>query len=103
MAERRRVIVLGLVAVVVLVAVRGASFLTDHRDVIASTPTPMALGPGTPVELPPGSQACMDNVTLGPDSQVARFGIADTFGRPGPPLVVSAASGGYHLHAPIAG
>src|SRR3954452_18835544 len=104
MADRRIVIGFAVIVLVALLGLRAPSFLSQKREVIASTPTPNAVTAVTPVELKPGARACMQQVTFGPDSQVARVVAAGLKGgKQTPPLELTAAGPGYRYAHTIPG
>jgi hypothetical protein len=87
----KRAALAGLVAFALVAAVLWIPWLVEKRGVIDSTPVPRPIFGVTPVALAPASEACLNQVTLGPGSQVGELGV-ETGGRPGPELVVTASS-----------
>src|SRR5689334_18402936 len=101
MPNRRLVILAGAALVLALLLLRGIPYLTQKREVIASTPTPNAITAVSPIALQPRSQVCTNQVSYSPDSQVARFVTAGTADAKGPPLAVTASAPGYHARAQV--
>lgn len=84
---------LGLIAVVA--AAGFVPFLTEDRPIPVTTAatTPVFSAPAL-VEVPPGERACLDDVLLDPDADIARFRVG-TYGEDGPPLALTLAAPGY--------
>src|ERR671916_325465 len=62
-------------------------FLTQEREALESTPAAYT-GTIVPVPLDEGQEACADQITFGPDTQLARFAAIARPGEPAPPLRV---------------
>src|SRR3954447_19040883 len=103
MASRRGVVTVGVLLFVGLLLLRGIPFLTEQREVIASTPTPRAVGLVSPLDLAPGSEVCQSPVTFSADSEVARVWAADNQRGSGPPLRLTATGPGYKATARAGG
>src|SRR3954454_587591 len=103
MRSGRIAIGVGVALLVALLVGRGAPLLTQKREVIASVPTPGAVGAVSPIELKPGSQVCTTLISYSPDAQVARVVAAGDPKTPGPPLMVNADGPGYHTTAQTPG
>ena len=103
MADRRIPIALGVALFVALLLIRGIPYLTQQREVIASTPTPHALNAVSPVPVKPGSTACMTQVTFSPQAQAVQFDAAGAAQQKTPPLVVTAKGPGYRASARVNG
>jgi hypothetical protein len=103
MPSRRIAIFAGVALLVALLLFRGVPYLTQKREVIASTPTPNAITAVSPIGLKPRSQICTNQVSFGPDSQVARFVTADPIQAKGPPLEITASAPGYRARAQVPG
>jgi hypothetical protein len=100
MPRRATFAALGIVAL--LAAFLWIPWATEKRVVVASTPVPPALFSVTPIPLGPGQSACMNQVTLDPNSQIVEIGV-DTGGKPGPPLDVAATGRGYRATTRVPG
>ena len=79
-------------------------YMTDKRPAVAEVPTPPALFALSDYPLPPGGSACMNTITITPQSQVAEFDLRPAKQTPagGPPvdLVLSAPGYRYVLAVP---
>src|SRR4051794_187449 len=99
----RRALILCLAAFAIAAAILWLPWATAKRTVVASTPVPPALFAVTPAPLPPGSSACMEQVTLDSKSQVAEIGVNTGTGK-GPPLeVTTSGPGGYSAKTRVPG
>jgi hypothetical protein len=90
----RRVIAAAAALFVIAGAVMWIPWATEDRGVIASTPVPPPLFSITPANLKGGSQACLDQVTFDPNTQVGEIG-ANSGGKPGPELSIRATAPSY--------
>ena len=70
-------------------------FATLDRDVVQSTPGLGALDSRYTATLNAGDEACIEPVTLTPESQVARMRVLAPDGRPAPPVEITATAGSY--------
>src|SRR5436190_17311669 len=103
MPYRRLAIFAGVALLLALLLFRGIPYLTQEREVIASTPTPNAITAVTPIPLKPRSQVCTSQVSYNPDSQVARFVTAGAVEAKGPPLAITASGPRYRARATVPG
>src|SRR4051794_23176744 len=103
MSSRRVAIFAGVALLLALLVFRGLPYLTQTREVIASTPTPNAITAVSPIGLKARSQICTTQVTYSPESQVARFVTADPVQVKGPPLEITASAPGYRARAQVPG
>jgi hypothetical protein len=103
MPSRRIAIFAGAALLLALLLFRGIPYLTQQREVIASTPTPNAITAVSPIALKPRSQICTNQVSYSPDSQVARFVTAGPLEPKGPPLAITASGPGYRAGAKVPG
>jgi hypothetical protein len=103
MPSRRVAIFAGVALLLALLLFRGIPYLTQQREVIASTPTPNAITAVSPIALKPRAQICTNQVTYNPDSQVARFVTAGAPQAKGPPLAISASGPGYRARSQVPG
>jgi hypothetical protein len=97
----RRIFAGGLALFAIAAAVLFIPWSTEKRTVVASTQVPPALFGITPAPLKPGQNACMQQVTFDPLSQMGQIGVA-TGGKPGPPLAITATAPGYRATSQIA-
>src|SRR3954467_9059952 len=81
------VFVAALVAIVI-------PFATKDRQASAGTPQPYPLFSTATIAVPPGRQACQDEVVVEARSELASIQVG-TFGRPGVPLALTLRGGGY--------
>jgi hypothetical protein len=65
------------------------SYLTEPREVIASTPSAYT-GLTVPIELPARGEACADEILFDTDARIARFGVTAPEGTTAPPLEIAA-------------
>lgn len=72
--------------------------LTRDDHAVNATPSPPPLQQISVIQVPGGGRACLANVVLDAGSQVAHFQVG-TFGKPGPPLAVTAAGRHYAVPA----
>ena len=91
----RAALVFALVVLAVVTLVAFVPFLDRERAVPVSTPSSPSLFV-TPalVEVPPGQRACLDDVALIPEADIARFRVG-TYGFDGPPLLFTLSGPGY--------
>jgi hypothetical protein len=97
----RRILAAGLALFAIAAAILFVPWATEKRPVVASTGVPPALFGITPAPLKPGQNACMQQVTFDPLSQVGQIGVA-TGKKPGPPLAITATAPGYRATSRIA-
>ena len=91
----------GAVAFAAVLIVLGALLmllpsLRRDRPRVDATPAPPPLSSIALINVPGGRRACLANVVLDSGSQLARFTVG-TYGRPGPPLLVTAAGRRYRV------
>jgi hypothetical protein len=98
----RRGLTLCLAVFAITAAILWLPWATQKRTVVASTPVPPALFSVTPAPLPPGSSACMDQVTMDSRSQVVETGVNAGSGK-GPPLEVTTSGPGYRATTRVPG
>jgi hypothetical protein len=77
------------VAALVIAAVPVWGFLTEPREVIASTPSAYT-GLTIPLPVPAGGEACADEILFDRDAEIARFGATAPAGASGPALEIEA-------------
>ena len=90
------------VALLALVAAAGfLPFLTKERNIAVSTPAtnPVFTSPAL-IQVPGGERACLDDVLLDPEADLARFRVG-TYGFEGPPLVLTLFGEGYRERVPV--
>jgi hypothetical protein len=89
--------------VIVACALLFVPFLGEKREVVASTPATLPLfePPGL-VGLGEENVACIEPLTLGPDTEIARLTVG-TYGRPGPPLRATLEAPGHRSSAVVSG
>ena len=98
----RRHLLFGLLIVGLGALLLFRPFLTRDREVVVSTPGPVAIEPSH-VDVPAGSEVCLESVPLGPDSELAQLGVVDA-PNGGPALELRAeAPGGYRATARVPG
>jgi hypothetical protein len=96
----------GLAAVLILAGalIWYRPYMTAKRQVVAEVPEPAALFGVTPFVVPGHGQACMNAVTITPQSEIVRFGLRPVGPAPhgGPPIQLVLSAPGYHyvLHVP---
>lgn len=91
---RAAVALAGAILVVVAIAAF-VPFITEDRAVPVSTPSTnsMFIAPAL-IEVPPGERACLDDVLLDPEADIARFRVG-TYGFEGPPLALTLFAAGF--------
>ncbi|MGI8778859.1 MAG: hypothetical protein ACR2L8_01590, partial [Solirubrobacteraceae bacterium] len=80
---------IAFVAVLCVAALPVWSYVTEPREVIASTPSAYT-GLNVPLTVPGGEEACADRILFDTDARVARFGATTPAGRAGPALAATA-------------
>lgn len=80
-----------------------APFVTEERPIPVSTVVtpPIFVAPAL-IEVPAGERACLDDVLLDPDADIARFRVG-TYGFDGPALVLTLSGPGYREDIRVAG
>jgi hypothetical protein len=98
----RRWVLIPALAAILVAAVLGARFLTQNRDLVASTPSPRPVFTVNYLQLRPGSELCIADVTIPADAHRLRMQVR-TYGRPGPALNVTLAAGSYRQRVAVPG
>jgi hypothetical protein len=80
-------------------------YMTGKRPAVAEVPTPPALFALSEYTLPPGGSACMNAVTITPQSQIAQFDLrpAKQTSAGGPPVDLVLSAPGYHYVLAVPG
>jgi hypothetical protein len=76
-------------------------FVTEERELVAAVPSPRPLFEVSLVEVPPGAELCISDVTIPDDARQLRAQVG-TFGRPGPELDVTLRAPGYSERLTVA-
>lgn len=97
---------LALLATVLMLAVAAVAvfipYLTRERKAVAGVPVPEPLGVQENIPLAQGQEACLDEVAIDVDAEIAEFTVI-TKASSGPPLRVSAAAPGYSAAGEVEG
>jgi hypothetical protein len=89
-----RWVVLPALITCALAATLFVRFLTEDRELVAATPSPRPMFEVSLVEVPPGEELCISDVTIPADARRLRIQVG-TFGPPGPELDLTLQARGY--------
>src|SRR5580658_454696 len=80
-------------------------YLTQTQQPVAEVPTPSALFAVSEFAVPPHQQACMDSITVEPDSRIAQFQLRPAKPTPqgGPPIELVLRAPGYRATVKVPG
>lgn len=99
-SERTLTLAGGAIALVALFAFLVVPYLDQRRRIAVEVPQPAPLTSVSLVEIPPGKQACADQIGLLPGRQVAEMRVG-TYGKPAAPLVLELTAPGYREQVPV--